>query len=131
MEKSRSEFIIDTYANHVVGTAVGFCSVGGLLVVVAVETAEITGIEAHLLVDVPGTAEAHRIAVAGKRGVLLVAVAQAVVGTLTAAADGELVVDVVFHTGKNLMRAVRQFLLAVVGHLRILVVEEMIFQRST
>ena len=118
------EFIIDTHANHVVGTAVGLCAVSCLLLVIAVDAAEVASIETHLFVDVPCATKTHGVAVAGKGGVLLVTVAQTVVGTLAATTDGKLVIDVVLHTGKNLMGTMRQFLLAVIGHLGILVVTQ-------
>ena len=114
-----------------VGTAVGLCAVSGLFIVVAVDAAEVAGIETHLFVDVPCATKTDGVAVAGKGGVLLVTVAQTVVGTLAATTDGKLVIDVVLHTGKNLMGTMRQFLLAVIGHLGILVVEEVILKCST
>ena len=72
-----------------------------LLLVVAIERTEIADVEAHLVGDVPSTAKAEAVAVAGKRGVLLVAVAKTVVGTLTTTADGELIVDVVLSDGRQ------------------------------
>lgn len=116
--------------------AVGLCaSVGRALVVlqraflvVAVERTEVAHVEAHLLVDVPGTAEADAVAVAGEGGVLLVAVADAVVRALATTADGELLVDVVLHTCEDLMGAVIERLLAATVHLGVLVVEEVVFE---
>ena len=66
MEARGSELIIHTYTNHVVGTAIDFLAISGLFLVVAIDAAEVTGIQTHLLADVPGSAETHGIAVAGK-----------------------------------------------------------------
>ena len=98
--------------------------------VVAVECAEVADVQAKLVGDVPCSSAANAIAVAGEGGVLLVAVRETIVGTLTATADGELLVDVVLHTSENLVCAVLELLLTVVGHLGVLVVEEMVFQCS-
>ncbi len=42
------ELEVYTQADNVVGTRVGLLAVGGLLVIVAVETAEVASVEAHL-----------------------------------------------------------------------------------
>ena len=83
-----------------------------------------------MLVEVPGTAQSDAPAVAGKRGVLLIAVGESVVGALGTTADGELLIDVVFDTCQKLVRAVFELFLAVVGHAGILVVEEVVFERG-
>ena len=137
MGGSSLELVIETDANHVVCAAVGLGSLirGAhilvlLLGVVGVETAEVADVEAHLLVDVPGAAESETVAVAGKGGVLLIFVGQSVVSALTTTADGELLVDVVLDTSEDLVCAVLQCLLSVVCHLGVLVVEEVVLQRS-
>ena len=89
MEYCFSELVVDTEADDVVGARVSLCAVGGLLLVVAIEADEVAGIEAHFLVDVPGTAKSNRVAVTGEGGILLVAVSQAVVCALCATADGD------------------------------------------
>ena len=68
------------------GTSVGRTLVVGLwtLLIVAVERTEVTNVQAHLFVDVPDSAETETVAVAGERGVLLVAVGESVVSTLAA-----------------------------------------------
>ena len=75
--KKHLELIVEAYADDVIGARVGLGAIGCLLVVVAVERAEVTDVEAHLLVDVPGSAEADAVTVAGERGVLLYAIAGA------------------------------------------------------
>ena len=131
-----SELVVEADADDVVRAGVGLCAgVGRALVVglgafgvVAVERAEVADVEAHLLVDVPGAAEAYRVAVAGEGCVLLVGVAEAVVRALATTADGELLVDVVFHTCEDLVGAVVKRLLTATIHLGVLVVEEVIFE---
>ena len=91
---------------NILATIVGAQVFGLLMRVVAINRAEITSVETNLLVNVPGTTETDRVAVASKRGVLLISVGEAVVGTLTATADGELVVNVVLNTCQYLMGAV-------------------------
>ena len=108
-----SELEVHAQTNDIVRARVGLLSVGCLLVVVAVETDEVAGIQADLLVDVPCTAQSDGVAVAGEGGVLLVTVGESVVGALTTTADGELVVDVVLYTCQELVGAVGQLLLAI------------------
>ena len=112
------EAIVNANANDIVGAGVGLVDgiwsticVVDLLVVVAVERAEITCIEANLLVDVPCSAQPQRPTVAGEGGVLLVVVSQTVVSMLASTADGELLVDVPFDTSQYLVGAVRELLL--------------------
>ena len=88
-----------------VGAAIGVaaCYAQSLIIVlrlgiIAVERAEVAYVQAHLIVDVPSTTYTNRIAVASKRCVLLVAIGQTVVGTLSTAANGKLLVDVVLYT---------------------------------
>ena len=125
------EFVVDAEADDVIRARIGFDAVGGLFVVVAVDADEVAGIQANLLVDVPGATQSDAVAVAGEGGVLLVAVGESVVGTLTTATDGELVVDVILHTRQNLMSAMSEFVLTVVGHLGVLIVEEVILESGT
>ena len=99
--------------------------------VVAVDGLEVAHVQPHLVVDVPGAAQSEAVAVAGERRILLVAVGEAVVGTLAAAADSELVVDVELHAGQQLVCAALQLFLAVAGHLRVLVVEKVVFHGGT
>ena len=67
------ELVVETYANYMVCTAVGFfgivrCAVCicEVLLIVAVDRCEVAYVEANLVVDVPCTAQAYRVAVAGK-----------------------------------------------------------------
>ena len=96
----RLELIVDTQTYHVVGARIGLYTIGSLLVVVAVNRHEVAGIQTYFLSDVPGTAQTDAITVAGERGVLLVAVGESVVGTLTTATDGKLIVDVILNTSQ-------------------------------
>ena len=132
------ELVVEADADDIVRTAVDILAcirraeiVLLLMCVITVECAEVADVQAKLVGDVPGASAANAIAVAGEGGVLLVAVRKTIVGTLTATADGELLVDVVLDTSEHLVCAVLELLLTVVGHLGVLVVEEMVFQRST
>ena len=95
---------------------------------VAVERAEVADVEAHLVVDVPGTTATYAVAITSKRCVLLVAVGQTIVGALSTTANSKLFVDVVLYTSQNLVGAMCQFLLTVASHLGVLIVEEMVLQ---
>ena len=53
------KFVVEAEADDVVGAGVGLLTEDSLLVVVAVERAEVADVEADLLVDVPGTTEAE------------------------------------------------------------------------
>ena len=72
-----------------VGAAIGFLAENSLFIVIAIERAEIAGIEANLLIDVPSTTKSEAIAVASKRCVLLIAVAQTIVRALSTTTDSD------------------------------------------
>ena len=125
------ELVVDAETDDVVGARVGLFAVVGLLVVVAVDANEIAGIQADLLVNVPGTTESDAVAIAGERGILLVTVRESVVCALTATTDGELVVNVIFDTSQELVGSMGELFLTIVGHLGILIVEEVILKGGT
>ena len=128
--KKHLELIVEAYADDVIGARVGLGAIGCLLVVVAVNADEVTGIEANLFIDVPCATQSDAVTVAGERGVLLITVAEAVVRALAPATDGEAVVDVVLHTSEELMGAVGEFFLTVATHTGVLIVEEVVLDGS-
>ena len=84
-----------------VGAAVGFKAIASLLVIVAVECAEVAHVQAHLVADVPSTTTTYAVAVASKRCVLLITVRQTIVSALSTTAYCELVVDVPLYTSQD------------------------------
>ena len=97
------ELIVNANTDDIVRAAVD--SLGGdsglFLGVVAIDSAEIAYVQANLVSQIHSTSKANAIAVAGERSVLLVFVAQTIVGALATAANGELIVDIKLYAGKE------------------------------
>src|SRR5574344_1983535 len=102
-----------------------------MLCVVAIQRHKITGIDTKMRIQVYCATKTNRIAVARKRGIRFITITESVVGALCTGTHGEGLIDIIFFTDKKLIRSMRQFILTVISHFCMFVIEEMVFYCST